>query len=66
MLADSVRSAETHHERRRRPAATRWPAQVDAERRSRLEGDERGRQLLAGLDGANFAAAATAGHRSRV
>ena len=28
------------------PAATRWPAQVDAERRSRLEGDARGRQLL--------------------
>jgi uncharacterized protein YlxW (UPF0749 family) len=34
-------------------------AQVDAERRSRLEGDERGEQLLGGLDAANFAAAAT-------
>ncbi|MDT5173331.1 MAG: hypothetical protein QOG37_582, partial [Mycobacterium sp.] len=33
--------------------------QVDAERRSRLEGDERGQQLLGGLDVANFAAAAT-------
>jgi uncharacterized protein YlxW (UPF0749 family) len=34
-------------------------AQVDAERRSRLEGDERGQQLLGSLDAANFAAAAT-------
>ena len=34
-------------------------AQVDAERRSRLEGDERGQQLLGSLDQANFAAAAT-------
>ena len=35
-------------------------AQVDTERRSRLEGDERGQRLLSGLDAANFAAAATA------
>ena len=34
-------------------------AQVDAERRSRLEGDERGQLLLGSLDEANFAAAAT-------
>jgi uncharacterized protein YlxW (UPF0749 family) len=34
-------------------------AQVDTERRSRLEGDERGQQLLGNLDEANFAAAAT-------
>src|SRR5258708_6991857 len=33
-------------------------AQVDAERRSRLEGDERGQQLLGSLDAANLAAAA--------
>ena len=32
---------------------------MDAERRSRLEGDERGQQLLGNLDEANFAAAAT-------
>ena len=32
---------------------------MDAERRSRLEGDERGQQLLGSLDEANFAAAAT-------
>ncbi|TPG33744.1 DUF881 domain-containing protein [Mycolicibacterium hodleri] len=36
--------------------------QVESERRSRLAGDERGRQLLANLDVAEFAAAATAVH----
>ena len=41
------------------PVATPLSAQVDAERRSRLEGDERGQQLLGSLDQANFAAAAT-------
>jgi len=35
-------------------------AALDTERRNRLEGDERGRQLLGGLDVANFSAAATA------
>ena len=34
-------------------------AQVDAEQRNQLAGDERGQQLLAGLDQANFAAAVT-------
>jgi uncharacterized protein YlxW (UPF0749 family) len=59
VLAGSVRSAEatTNGVSARRNALT---AQVDAERRSRLEGDQRGQQLLAGLDGANFAAAVTA------
>ena len=61
MLADGVRSAEGDR-RTHGAAATRWPAEVEAERRSRLEGDERGRQLLAGLDVAEFAAAATAVH----
>jgi uncharacterized protein YlxW (UPF0749 family) len=58
VLAGSVRSAEatTNGVTARRNALT---AQVDAERRSRLAGDERGQQLLAGLDGANFAAAVT-------
>jgi uncharacterized protein YlxW (UPF0749 family) len=36
--------------------------QVETERRRRLAGDEQGRQLLASLDGAEFAAAATAVH----
>lgn len=36
--------------------------QVESERRSRLAGDERGRQLLAALDAVEFAAAATAVH----
>jgi uncharacterized protein YlxW (UPF0749 family) len=58
VLAGSVRSAEatTNEVTARRNALT---VQVDAERRSRLEGDERGQQLLGGLDVANFAAAAT-------
>jgi len=34
-------------------------AQVDTEQRNQLAGDERGQQLLAGLDQANFAAAVT-------
>jgi uncharacterized protein YlxW (UPF0749 family) len=37
-------------------------ARVESERRSRLAGDERGRQLLGTLDAAEFAAAATAVH----
>jgi uncharacterized protein YlxW (UPF0749 family) len=58
VLAGSVRSAEgtTNEVTARRNALT---VQVDAERRSRLAGDERGQQLLGGLDVANFAAAAT-------
>jgi uncharacterized protein YlxW (UPF0749 family) len=58
VLSGSVRSAEdaTDEVTDRRDALA---AQVDAERRSRLEGDERGQQLLADLDVANFAAAAT-------
>lgn len=58
VLAGSVRSAEagtTEVEGRR----DRLSAEVDAERRSRLEGDATGRRLLADLDQANSAAAAT-------
>jgi uncharacterized protein YlxW (UPF0749 family) len=58
VLADSVRSLEARTgdlSSRRDTLAT----QVDAERRSRLEGDERGQQLLRELDEVNFAAAAT-------
>jgi len=59
VLAGSVRSAEntTNSATARRDALA---GQLDSERRSRLEGDERGRQLLGSLDGANFSAAATA------
>jgi uncharacterized protein YlxW (UPF0749 family) len=59
VLAGSVRSAENtaHSATARRDALA---DQLDSERRSRLEGDERGRQLLGSLDGANFSAAATA------
>jgi uncharacterized protein YlxW (UPF0749 family) len=58
VLAGSVKSAEatTNDVTARRNALA---VQVDAERRTRLEGDERGQQLLGGLDVANFAAAAT-------
>jgi uncharacterized protein YlxW (UPF0749 family) len=58
VLAGSVRSAEatTDSVTARRDAVA---AELDAERRSRLEGDERGRQLLGSLDVANFSAAAT-------
>jgi uncharacterized protein YlxW (UPF0749 family) len=58
VLGGSVRSAQaaTDEVTARRNALA---GQVDAERRSRLEGDERGRQLLGKLDEANFAAAAT-------
>jgi uncharacterized protein YlxW (UPF0749 family) len=59
VLAGSVKSAEAAAG----DATTRrntLAAQVDGERRSRLEGDERGQQLLSGLDAANFAAATTA------
>jgi uncharacterized protein YlxW (UPF0749 family) len=58
VLVGSVRAAEaaTDDVTSRRDALS---AEVDAERRSRLEGDERGQQLLGQLDEANFAAAAT-------
>jgi uncharacterized protein YlxW (UPF0749 family) len=58
VLAGSVKSAEANTNEataRRNKLAT----EVDAERRSRLEGDERGQQLLRSLDTSNFAAAAT-------
>ena len=53
-----VRSAEATADEvtARRNALT---AEVDAERRSRLEGDARGQQLLDSLDEADIAAAAT-------
>jgi uncharacterized protein YlxW (UPF0749 family) len=59
VLASSVRSAEaeTSDVAGQRDALA---AKVDAERRQRLEGDVRGQDLLAKLDKANFAAAATA------
>jgi uncharacterized protein YlxW (UPF0749 family) len=59
VLSGSVRSAEeaTGSATARRDALA---AEVDTEQRTRLEGDERGRQLLGSLDGANFSAAATA------
>ena len=58
VLAASARSAEatTNDIAAQRDALA---AQVDAERRTHLEGDERGQQLLGELDKANFAAAAT-------
>ena len=58
VLAGSVKSAEatTNAATSQRNALA---ARVDAERRSRLEGDERGQKLLGGLDQANFAAATT-------
>lgn len=58
VLAGSVRAAEATDDQltAQRDALT---TQVAAERRSRLEGDERGRRLLADLDVADVAAAAT-------
>ena len=59
MLAGGVRTAESAT----RDSATRRDGlaeQVESDRRSRLAGDERGRQLLAGLDAVEFSAAATA------
>jgi uncharacterized protein YlxW (UPF0749 family) len=58
-LAARVRAADTstRDSTARRDALT---GQVESERRSRLAGDERGRQLLAALDAAESAAAATA------
>src|SRR6478735_11175005 len=58
VLSGSVKSAEaaTNDAAGRRDALA---AEVDAERRKRLEGDARGQQLLGQLDEANFAAAAT-------
>jgi uncharacterized protein YlxW (UPF0749 family) len=58
VLAASVRSAEaaTNEIAGRRDALS---AEVDSERRKRLEGDARGQNLLTRLDEANFAAAAT-------
>lgn len=58
VLADSVRAGEIRADGldgERDALAT----QVEAERRSRLAGDQRGRALLAELDDAEFAAAAT-------
>jgi uncharacterized protein YlxW (UPF0749 family) len=59
VLSGSVKSAEaaTNDAIAQRNALA---TQVDSERRSRLEGDERGQRLLSALDVANFAAAATA------
>jgi uncharacterized protein YlxW (UPF0749 family) len=59
VLSGSVRSAEqsTDSATARRDALA---AEVDSERRSRLEGDALGRRLLADLDVASFSAAATA------
>jgi len=58
VLAENVRGAEADADEltARRDALA---ADVDAERRSRLEGDVRGQQLLEQLDEAGFAAAAT-------
>lgn len=58
VLAGSVRSADAAVDQRlaRRDDLS---GQVDAERRSRLEGDALGRQLLGQLDVADFAAATT-------
>ncbi|OAN26406.1 DUF881 domain-containing protein [Mycolicibacterium iranicum] len=58
VLAGSVRSAQaaTDAAAARRNSLT---TEVDAERRSRLEGDVTGRRLLTDLDDANYAAAAT-------
>jgi uncharacterized protein YlxW (UPF0749 family) len=58
VLAGSVRSAEatTNSATAHRDAMA---AELDAVRRSRLEGDALGRRLLGSLDSANFSAAAT-------
>lgn len=58
VLAGGVRAAENAT---RDSTALRdgLAEQVKSDRRSRLAGDERGRQLLAGLDAAEFSAAAT-------
>lgn len=58
VLADGVNAAEVST---RDATAQRdtLAAAVESDRRSRLEGDERGRRLLADLDAAEFAAAAT-------
>ncbi|HET7667029.1 MAG TPA: DUF881 domain-containing protein [Mycobacterium sp.] len=57
VLAGSVKAAEATT-RKATSQRNALAAQVDAERRSRLEGDERGQQLLGNLDKANSAAAA--------
>jgi uncharacterized protein YlxW (UPF0749 family) len=60
-LAEGVRNAE----RTTRDGTARREAladQVESQRRTRLAGDQRGRLLLANLDAAEFAAAATAVH----
>ena len=61
VLAAGVQNAQraTNDGTARRDALA---GQVESERRSRLEGDERGRRLLANLDVAELAAAATAVH----
>ncbi|MGB2919386.1 MAG: DUF881 domain-containing protein [Mycobacterium sp.] len=57
VLAGNVRSAETEAEQLA-DRRDRLAAEVDAARRSRLDGDAAGRRLLADLDVANAAAAA--------
>lgn len=61
VLATGVRNAQQATDRGtgRRDALA---GQVESERRERLAGDEQGRRLLADLDAAEFAAAATAVH----
>ena len=60
VLADSVRSAEDGHGRRRPRRRDALAAEVDAERRSRLEGDERAGSCSAASTAPSFSAAATA------
>jgi len=59
VLADGVSAAE-HSTRDAIGRRDTLAASVETARRSRLEGDERGRSLLADLDAAEFTAAATA------
>jgi uncharacterized protein YlxW (UPF0749 family) len=59
VLAGSVRSAESTDDRLAERRDT-LAAQVDTERRTRLAGDELGRQLLGNLDSVTVAAAGTA------
>ncbi|ORB29777.1 DUF881 domain-containing protein [Mycolicibacterium parafortuitum] len=58
VLAASVHAAQAETDEAAAQRAT-LSAEVDAARRSRLAGDTEGRQLLAQLDDANYAAAAT-------
>lgn len=58
VLADGVRAAEAANADAARQR-DELAVEVEADRRSRLEGDAAGRSLLAGLDDAEFTAAAT-------